>query len=131
MFQIWTVCHGLVTPNPVKTSGPNRIQNDWQIWCRCNKHWKAIESYDEFEYDDNTDGSEDFSEVISGPGSDTEISNVEYNFSNGSVQKSDKIVDEKFGVNGLRTRQEVNYRESNLFIDESSDESEDTSDEEL
>ena len=98
---------------------------------RIGKHQEAIESDDEFEHDANTDGSEDSNEVISGPGSDTEISNVGENFSDESVQESDKIVDEKFGVNGLRTRQEVNYRESNVVRDESSEESKDTRDEEF
>ena len=72
-----------------------------------SKHWEAIESDDEFEHDANTDGGEDSNEVIGGPGSDTEISKVGENFSDESVKESDKIVDEKFGVNDLRTRQEL------------------------
>ena len=106
-------------PNPVKTSGSEvtarpdaGVTSDDYLdsefderkkdrKASIGKHWEAIESDDEFEHDVNTNGSEDSNEVISGPGSDTEISNVEYNFSNGSVQKSDEIVHEKFGVNGL------------------------------
>ena len=72
-----------------------------------SKHREAIESDDEFDHDTNTDGGEDSNEVIGGPGSDTEISKVGENFSDESVKESDKIVDEKFGVNDLRTRQEL------------------------